>query len=353
MGTAELATEPTRSSGWARVAAYVKLGRPKFLLYSLVTYGLGASFYLLQSGTVHVGAFLHGLLFGWIGHLMTHYANEYFDFEADSANPNRTGWTGGSGVLVQGLVSRESSLVAGLLLLFISLGLLVAMPDVTSRLIGLALLALAWFYAAPPLRFNYRGLGELTVAVALIGLGPLLAYLLQGGSSLGLMMLFVAPVFLVQFARMMVMNLADRRGDLAVGKLTLAARLGSRRTPLVFAAVQLMAYASLPALIPFGLPAPVAVAVGLTLPLSLWQTIRLLRGHAEDGRSNSVVFWASTHSALVITATNAGFLIAAWSSADFSLAGDAFGRALLLCAAPIAIYLSLLGPQIWANRQRG
>ena len=33
---------------------------------------------------------------------MTHYANDYFDFEADRANQARTRWSGGSGVLARG-----------------------------------------------------------------------------------------------------------------------------------------------------------------------------------------------------------------------------------------------------------
>jgi 1,4-dihydroxy-2-naphthoate octaprenyltransferase len=336
-----------------RWAAYVKLGRPKFLLYSLVTYGLGASVFLLHEGTVDLAPFALGLLFGWCGHLMTHYANEYFDYEADRANPNRTGWTGGSGVLVQGLVPREGSLAAGLVLLFVCLALLVLMPDLASRAIGLALLALAWFYVAPPLRLNYRGAGEVTVAIALVGLGPLLAYRLQGGTQIGALLLTVAPIVLIQYARMLVMNLADRPGDLAVGKRTLAARLGPRRTAWLFAVVQIVAYGSLPFLTSAGVPHAVAWAVALTLPLSIVQTLRLLRGDlADPERANSVVFWASTHSALAITATNAGALVAAWSARGHSVASDDFGRAALLCALPIAAYLSMLGPQILANRRR-
>jgi 1,4-dihydroxy-2-naphthoate polyprenyltransferase len=346
-------TAATSLSRSERFAAYVKLGRPKFLLYSLVTYGLGASVFLLHQQTVDLALLALGLLFGWGGHLMTHYANEYFDYEADRANPNRTGWTGGSGVLVQGLVPREGSLAAGLLLLFACLGLLVVMPDLWSRAIGLALLALAWFYVAPPLRLNYRGAGEVTVAIALVGLGPLLAYRLQGGAQIGTLLLIVTPILLIQFARMLVMNLADRPGDLAVGKRTLAARLGPRRTAWLFAGVQVLAYGSLPVLASDGVPAAIAWAVGLTLPLSIVQTFRLLRGDLDDpARANGVVFWASTHSALAITATSAGALVAAWSSRGFSLALDDFGRAALVCALPVAVYLAMLGPQISANRRR-
>src|SRR5262249_40044203 len=45
--------------------------------------------------------------------LMTHYANDYFDFESDRLNTTATSWSGGSRVLPAGEVLRPTALAAG------------------------------------------------------------------------------------------------------------------------------------------------------------------------------------------------------------------------------------------------
>ena len=44
--------------------------------------------------------------------LMTHYANDYFDLEADRANQTPTTWSGGSRVLPAGELSPRVALIA-------------------------------------------------------------------------------------------------------------------------------------------------------------------------------------------------------------------------------------------------
>src|SRR4051812_8280311 len=73
-----------------RVRAWVRLGRPKFLLYSALLYGVGAMLALLRGTKLSLGTYLYGQLFVSCVHLMTHYCNEFFDFEADRANPAPT-----------------------------------------------------------------------------------------------------------------------------------------------------------------------------------------------------------------------------------------------------------------------
>ena len=80
-------------------------------------------------------------------------------------------------------------------------------------------------YTAPPLKFVYRGLGEIAVA---LGFGPLMllgAYVVQTGGALAWEP-FVAsiPVALLVALILYVNEIPDRRGDARAGKRTLPVR---------------------------------------------------------------------------------------------------------------------------------
>jgi 1,4-dihydroxy-2-naphthoate octaprenyltransferase len=210
------------------------------------------------------------------------------------------------------------------------------------------MIALSWFYTAPPFRLNYRGLGEIVVAAVLDLLVPLLAHGLQSGrvSAPAALLSALLPLFVVQVARMMVMNLSDHEGDARVGKRTLAVLLGPRRAGDAIALGQLLAYGSVLALTTARiLPAAVGVAMLLTLPVSIWQTRRVRRGALRDAAlANSVVFWASTHVALLTAAATFGFLLATPAGAHCA------SRA--LCGATLVVFFALLVPQVRRNVRR-
>ena len=333
------AAAPRRVTGPSKLAAFVALGRPKFLVYSLLFYGLGSAAVVYEGRSLDFGWWVEGQLFVWSTHLMTHYCNDYFDLEADSANLAPTRWTGGSRVLVEGRLRPMTGLATAFVLLFVALGLALAMPAARARWLALATIALAWFYTAPPLRLNYRGLGEVTVATVLGVSVPLLAYALQSGRLRAPAALLGAlvPIFALQTARMLQMNLADHDGDRAAGKRTLAVALGRRLARQTIAAGQVFAYGAIVALALGGvLPAPVGAAMLLTLPLSAWQTRRLFSGALRDpARANSVVFWASTHVALVACAGVLGLL------ATKAAAAPALGASIALCVAILVGYGAL------------
>ncbi len=318
------------------LAHLVRLGRPKYLLYSWLLYTLGVAGAAFLGSTPGLGTYLHGLLFVWCTHLMTHYCNEYFDLAADRANPSPTQWTGGSRVLVEGKLEPEVSLGASFVLLFICLGLVPAMPR-PGQYFALAALALAWFYTAPPFRLNYRGLGELVVTTVLNGCFPMIGYVLAAGETGLLPTLLLLPAFLIQFVRMTIMNLLDHEGDWRVGKRTLVVLLGPRRILHLHALGQALAYLLLvPAVLLWGLPPPVALCVAATSPLAIWQVGRLYRGaHLEAHSRNSVVFWASTHCSLVVASAYVGLLLQASLEVTFLV--------------PLGFYSAILLRQIQTN----
>ncbi|GAA4868734.1 prenyltransferase [Saccharopolyspora cebuensis] len=294
----------------APLRAFIRLGRPKFLFQSMLVVALGGTIAVHSGHQAQLGGYLLTLAFAWCTHLMTHYCNEYFDLEADRANAVPTSWTGGSRVLVDGALRPVVSLGAAFALLFAGMLLLALLPDTTTRLIAVAITALAWFYTAPPLRLNYRGLGEISCALVLYGFGPLLACLVHAGTIGATGIAGIAVVCGFQFLRMAVMNLSDIEGDAATGKRTLAVLLGAAGLRALYAGGQLVIHAAVVLLLITGvLPVVAGLLVLVTGAVPAWVSRQLAAGAmAVPARANAVTFWASMHMPLTAAAITAGLL---------------------------------------------
>ena len=115
-------------------------------------------------------------------------------------------------------------------------------------------------YTAPPLKFVYRGLGEIAVA---LGFGPLMllgAYVVQTGGALAWEP-FVAsiPVALLVALILYVNEIPDRRGDARAGKRTLPVRFSETTVITGYNVAAAAAYVILVAGVVVGvLPIPVA-----------------------------------------------------------------------------------------------
>ncbi|MBA3463796.1 MAG: UbiA family prenyltransferase, partial [Deltaproteobacteria bacterium] len=130
------------------VLAFLRLGRPLFLGGGFLLYGLGAVIAAYSGHPIDLHRYILGqcavTAFQW----MTHYANDYFDYEADVANKTPTKWSGGSRVLPDGLLPRRVALIAALVLLAIGAGVsaLVVREEGSSLPILIAMAVLAWVY---------------------------------------------------------------------------------------------------------------------------------------------------------------------------------------------------------------
>jgi 1,4-dihydroxy-2-naphthoate polyprenyltransferase len=280
----------------SRVVAFVRLGRPKFLVGGFVLYGLGAAL-AVDAGTLFdPWRFGMGQLVVTATQLMTHYANDYFDLEADRANRTPTRFSGGSRVLVGQTLPPAVALGAAYALLLVALGgaaVLASRAGGQTLLLSIAMIGLAWGYSAPPLRLCARGLGELTTALVVTLLVPLAGYALQARG-------LAAPVFLasvlpcaLQFAMLLAIEFPDAAGDAASGKRTLVVRMGALAAARLYAAITLAAFGALPLLARAGLPARVAAAPALLAPVAVWQALRVARGaYGDPARWESVALWS-------------------------------------------------------------
>jgi 1,4-dihydroxy-2-naphthoate octaprenyltransferase len=209
-------------------------------------------------------------------HLGLNVANDVFDTVqgADDANVTPTQYSGGSRVIQYGLVSlRRMATIATvfyLAALAIGLVLLAFWGSPALLVIGIAGFIVSIGYTAPPLKFVYRGLGEIAVAV---GFGPLMllgAYVVQSGGTLSWEP-FVASIPVALFIALIlyVNEIPDRRGDARAGKRTLPVRFSRDVVITGYNLAAAGAYVALISGVVAGvLPIPTLLML-LTVPLAL------------------------------------------------------------------------------------
>jgi 1,4-dihydroxy-2-naphthoate octaprenyltransferase len=272
----------------------LRLGRPHFLVGGFLFYGLGAAIAARHGAAIDWHRYALGQLAVTAFQWMTHYANDYFDYDADRANTTPTRWSGGSRVLPDGLVPREAALVAALVLAAAGV---VASIDLGAQLATLAAIAgLAWGYSAPPLRFCARGAGEAVTAIVVTGLVPWLGFALQAEDLAGARALVAAvvPLALLQFAMLVAIELPDAAGDTATAKRTLVVRLGAPRAAWLYRIATAAAYGWLLHTMP-------EVGV-IALPVAVWRIVRIERdSHEVIGFFAVALLLATSTAELVLT----------------------------------------------------
>jgi 1,4-dihydroxy-2-naphthoate octaprenyltransferase len=281
-----------------KIDAFIRLGRPQFLLGGFVFHGLGAAVAAHRGASLDLVRFVVAQLVVTATQLGTHYANDFFDLDADRANRTPTRWSGGSRVLPAGLVPPEVALTAAVILYGIASGLALALavslPDRPFVLpLAAVMIVLAWGYSAPPLRLCARGLGELTTAVVVTLCVPMWgAYVPAGEIDPVLPWVIVLP-FTLQLAMLIAIEFPDAAGDALAGKRTLVVRRGAPAAARLYALVTLTGFGVLPLGVAAGMPLAVALAALALAPIGVWQSLRVVRaGYGDPARWASVAFWS-------------------------------------------------------------
>lgn len=292
----------------------LSLGRIKFLSYSPILYGLGATIATFRGEEFSPYYFIIGQITVWVVHMMTHFYNEYYDFDSDLLNEHPSPWTGGSRILPQGILNPQDSLILAIITTLLSLFLSFLMPSAATFAICLLAIILSWGYSAPPLSFCRRGLGELITAVVLNILTPTLGFLLQKGDLVPGrtkdLLLVLLPLAIIEFVRMMVMNMPDRKCDGAVGKDTLIVKIGMDKATKIHTWGMIIAYLCLPFIYLYSdIPLVVIGLIAATAPLGFLTTWWVHKRWQDIQQFFMVPFWASTHNALAALSALVGFLV--------------------------------------------
>ena len=167
--------------------------------------------------------------------LTAHFLNEYADRFVDVGITNRTVFSGGSGVLLDGRVEPRLALRAGQVTSTVTIiaALAVWTFSPAAAALGLAALCISWIYSMPPIRLLGTGWGEAATTAVVIGAVPLIGATAQGGTPTSTLWISMAVLFPVHFATMLVFEIPDLESDRAAGKRVLAVRIGRRSTEVL------------------------------------------------------------------------------------------------------------------------
>jgi 1,4-dihydroxy-2-naphthoate octaprenyltransferase len=196
----------------------------------------------------------------------TNYANDYSDGKRGTDHPSRR--VGPVRLVGSGLASpaavKRAALAAFGVAAVAGLALAVAV-DLRLLLVGLASFAAGWLYTGGPRPYGYAGLGELSVFLFFGLVATVGSTYVHTERVTALAAGAAVPVGLLATALLVVNNLRDIRSDAAVGKRTLAVRLGDRRTRLLYVALLAGAFVAVPLVAGLGGRPLAAVALVVVL----------------------------------------------------------------------------------------
>ncbi|MDR2018320.1 MAG: 1,4-dihydroxy-2-naphthoate octaprenyltransferase [Syntrophobacterales bacterium] len=210
-----------------KLKAWIQASRPPFFITTLMPLVIG--WVLAKDGDSHGFKFFLVIIAALMVHLATNLANDYFEHKEGTDEGEAIG---GSRVIQEGKLSPQAILNAIIVLYFLAfVGAFYLMITydlfVLSPMIIFASLS-SLFYVAPPVRYGYRGLGEVFVG---INMGPIMVlgtYWVMTGRA-DLRPLFVSiPVGLMVASILYYQSLPDMKTDRQAGKRTLAVRLGKK-----------------------------------------------------------------------------------------------------------------------------
>lgn len=288
----------------------ILLSRPLFLFGGALVYALGVGIAHYLGAQIDWGFYIFGQIYVTTMQLSAQYLNEYFDAPADQANPNRTPFSGGSGAVGEGKLSRETVMWAALTTLTILASLtvvLISVVPVSPILITIVVIAFlgSFFYSAPPVKLAHSGYGELTTSILVANVVPIFAFVLQYGDLHRLLVMSTFPLTTLHLAMMIVFEFPDYINDFKFEKYTLLVRVGWEGGMVLHNILILTGFFLLGLAATFGLPLPIVIPALIPLPLGLLQ-IWQMRRIAGGGRPN----WTTMGFTAVVLFGSVAYLLA-------------------------------------------
>ena len=285
----------------------IRLARPVFLLGAALVYALGVGIARYLGTTIDWNTYILGQAWVTLVQLSTHFLNEYYDAQADAENPNRTPFSGGSGMLGrgEGRLPRRTALLAGMTSLAFAASVTVVLIA-EARLSPVAVLIMiltflgAFFYSTPPISLESSGYGELTTSILVAFLVPAFGFVLQAGDLHRLVAMSTFSLVFLHLAMLISFELPDYGTDLKYDKRTLLVRMGWQNGMTLHNILIVVAFLLIALAASFGMPAFAALPALLPLPLGLlqiWQMRRIARGMRPNWTAvtlNGVALFAST-----------------------------------------------------------
>lgn len=213
-----------------KILSWLQASRFASQTYILFPLLLGQGFHRQNGGVLNPAICFWVCTYGLLIQLYIVYANDFGDADVDRLNTTYNRFSGGSRVLVDGLLSRREMLVGIVVTMVLNAGVGYVLTSFYGRGWALHLIflswSLLWAYSYAPLRLSYRGGGELLQALGVGFVLPFFGDYAQAGTPENFPwrhLLFVMPL---QLGAALSTALPDEPSDRAGHKRTLAVLVG-------------------------------------------------------------------------------------------------------------------------------
>jgi 1,4-dihydroxy-2-naphthoate octaprenyltransferase len=227
---------------------------------------------------------------------MTYYLGEWNDLEGDRLNQGFNRFSGGSRVLVKGVLPVWVSLflgygcLAGAILIGFYIYLQYQTDPRTLLLGGIGIFS-GFFYSNKPFRWSYRGVGEIVIGFCYGWLPIATGFFLFTGFFSQQVILLSIPVGLSIFNVILINEFPDEEADRAIGKRNLVIRFGREKMGDLYLGLSILTGLSfVKVILIFGqTPFWLFILSGIPLLLILWNLIQVWRGSYRDGKKLELI----------------------------------------------------------------
>ncbi len=237
-----------RDSQLKNIAIWWQAFRFHFVPPSYLPAILGAVIAWALTGEFFFWYFLIAVIGVTLNHIALNMTDDYFDYKhsVDQAKDReKNPYSGGSGTLTNGLIRPKLMyrvFMTGYLITII-LGLYLTVErGWWVLIIGGFGMGCAYFYTAPPIRYGYRGFGELSQLINFsltIGLG---AYYVQAKNFSWEAAWALLPLGFMMFAMITINEIPDEAEDRAGGKKNLVVLFGKKAAVWLYGISMMIAY---------------------------------------------------------------------------------------------------------------
>ena len=255
---------------------WLKAARAPFLVASAVPVLFGAAFAWRFAGVFDLSIFIATFVGIVLMHAAANMTNEYFDYKnkTDVVNKNRTIFSGGSGLLVEGKMTQEQYRKGFAILYLIVLACCLFIFHRLGNkgwillLLALSGFLLTYFYSSPPVNLAHRGLGEITVGLC-FGVLPIMGTYFAITGRLSFKAVLVSlPITMLIAAVLYINQYPDVEADTYAEKKNLVVRLGRGKSRIGYHLMMAGTYLSILLLVSFGILPIYSLFALLTAPIA-------------------------------------------------------------------------------------
>jgi len=272
--------------GEYKTTVWIQALRAPFFTASIVPVILGTAVAFTYNRTFNLLYFLLTLIGVVLLHAGGNLLNDYFDYKsgADLINKTPTPFSGGSRVLVDGLLTPQNILHATILSIAIGLGIggfLALKFGYIIIVLGIMGVMCGILYSTPPFKLSYKGLGEVVVGIAF---GPLIvlgSYYVQTQTLSQRAIIASMPLAFLIVAVLYINEFPDYKADKKAGKNQLIVLFGPEKSVKGYNLITTAAYAIILIGVLSALMPPLAILGLLTYPHKK-NAYKILKKHHRD-----------------------------------------------------------------------